>query len=62
MSDREMFPAMVLDELAALDPPQRREVAKELRNVAETFGAPAMGTPLTRSGCWPTGSTRVDRR
>ena len=28
---------MLLDELAALDPPTRREVAKELRKVAETF-------------------------
>src|ERR1700688_2734272 len=27
----------VLDELAALDPPQRREAAKELRKVTETF-------------------------
>jgi hypothetical protein len=29
--------AALLDELAALDPPQRREVAKELRKVAEPF-------------------------
>jgi hypothetical protein len=29
--------AMLLDELAALDPPQRREVAKELRKVAENL-------------------------
>jgi hypothetical protein len=29
--------AMVLDELAALAPAQRREVAKELRNLSETF-------------------------
>jgi hypothetical protein len=28
---------MLLEELAALDPPTRREVAKELRKVAETF-------------------------
>jgi hypothetical protein len=32
-----MSAAMLLDELAALNPPQRREVAKELRTVAETF-------------------------
>ena len=29
--------ATLLAELAALDPPQRREVAKELRKVAENF-------------------------
>ena len=29
--------AMLLDDLAALDPSQRREVAEELRKVAETF-------------------------
>ena len=29
--------ATLLDEMAALDPAQRREVAKELREVAETF-------------------------
>jgi hypothetical protein len=28
---------MLLDELAALDPAQRRKVAKELRNLSETF-------------------------
>ena len=28
---------MLLDELAALDPAQRHEVAEELRKVAETF-------------------------
>ena len=33
---REVPPAL-LDDLAALDPPQRREVAKELWKVAETF-------------------------
>ena len=31
------IPVMLLDELAALDPAQRREVAKELRTVAETL-------------------------
>jgi hypothetical protein len=29
--------AVLLDELAALDPVQRREVATELRNLSETF-------------------------
>jgi len=37
MADTEKTPAMLLDELATLDPAQRREVAKELRKVAETF-------------------------
>ena len=37
MSRAEKSHAAQLDELAALDPPQRREVAKELRKVAETF-------------------------
>jgi len=29
--------AVLLDELAALDPAQRRQVAEELRQVSETF-------------------------
>jgi hypothetical protein len=29
--------AMLLDKLAALDPAQQRKVAKELRNLSETF-------------------------
>ena len=37
MADTAKTAAMLLDELAALDPPTRREVAKELRKVAETF-------------------------
>jgi ABC-type polar amino acid transport system ATPase subunit len=37
MSGTEKPHAVLLDELAALDPAQRREVAKELRKVAETF-------------------------
>ena len=37
MVDTAKTAAMLLDELAALDPPTRREVAKELRKVAETF-------------------------
>ena len=37
MADTEKTAATLLAELAALDPPQRREVAKELRKVAENF-------------------------
>ena len=37
MADTDITPETLLDELAALDPTQRREVAKELRKVAETF-------------------------
>ncbi len=37
MADSEKTPATLFDYLAALDPSQRREVAKELRKVAETF-------------------------
>ncbi len=37
MPDNEKTAGMLLDELAALDPAQRRKVAKELRNLSETF-------------------------
>jgi len=37
MADTEKTPAMLPYELAALDPPQRHEVAAGLRSVAETF-------------------------
>ena len=37
MSDNELSPTMLLDELATLDPAQRRVVAEELRKVADTF-------------------------
>ena len=37
MADTEKTAAMLLHELAALGPAQRREVAKVLRQVAETF-------------------------
>ena len=37
MSGTEKTAATLLDDLADLDPSQRREVAKELREVAETF-------------------------
>jgi len=44
MADTAKTAAMLLDELAALDPPTRREVAKELRKVAETFAGCLMVT------------------
>ncbi len=37
MADNKKTPAALLDDLAALDPPKRREVAAVLRSVAETF-------------------------
>ncbi len=37
MPDSEKTAEVLLDDLAALDPAQRREVAKELRNLSETF-------------------------
>ena len=37
MADNKKTPAVLLDDLAALDPTRRRTVAKELRKVAETF-------------------------
>ena len=55
MADIEKTAAMLLHDLAAPDPLQRREVAKELRSVAETFArsghrsrAPD-ASPLSRS-------------
>jgi hypothetical protein len=44
---------MLLYELAALNPSQRREVAKELRTVAETFAAVPDGRDAAHalSGC-----------
>ena len=61
MSGTERSHAMLLDELAALDPPQRHEVAAALRTVAETFaGCQTVGTPLTHSGCWSASSIRVN--
>jgi len=59
MADTEKTPATLLDELAALEPARRRELAKQLRKVAETFGEVPDGLP-THSGCWPTGSTRPE--
>ena len=37
MADSEKTPATLLDELAALNPAQRRKVATLLKNVSETF-------------------------
>jgi len=37
MADTEKTPATLLDQLAALEPARRRELAKQLRKVAETF-------------------------
>jgi hypothetical protein len=37
MADSEKTPAMLLDDLAALDPTERRGVAEELRKVAKGF-------------------------
>jgi hypothetical protein len=61
MVDTEKTPAMLLDELATLDPAQRREVAKELRKVAETWPkCPTDGRHRTYWACLPTCSTRQD--
>jgi hypothetical protein len=38
MPDSEKTAGMLLDDLAALDPAQRREVAKELRNLSAGAG------------------------
>jgi hypothetical protein len=60
MSGTEKSHAALLDDLAALDPAQRREVAGELRQVAETFaGVPDGQTWPTHSGCWRTSSIRL---
>ncbi len=37
MADTEKTPPTLLDQLAALEPARRRELAKQLRKVAETF-------------------------
>ena len=37
MTDTEQSPAMLLDELAGLDPQERREVATIVRRLSETF-------------------------
>jgi len=44
--------AMLLHELAALKPAQRRKVARELRNMSETFAEVSDGQDhLVRSWC-----------
>ena len=46
MADTDITPETLLDDLAALDPAQRREVAMELRKVAETVAdAPPKNRP-----------------
>ena len=59
MVDRELSRRTLFDELASLDPAQRRQVAKEPRKVAETFAGvpdgrpmrtPSAAGPLARSG------------
>ena len=55
------YPVTLLDELAALDPPQRREVARQLLKVAETFAVVSDGrhaAPMHWS-CWSTCSIRL---
>jgi hypothetical protein len=54
---------VLLDELAALEPPQRREVAKELRKVAEAFaGVPDGWHTAHTLRCLPTCSIRAGGR
>ena len=48
MAETEKTAAMLLDDLAALDLPQRREVAKALRKVAETFAEVPDGQTASR--------------
>jgi len=50
MAETDKTTAMLLDELVALDPPQRREVAAALRSVAETFAEVPDLEPCSRSG------------
>jgi hypothetical protein len=51
MSGTEKSHAILLDELAALDPAQRREVAHGLREVAETFAEVPDGSTASRFRC-----------
>jgi hypothetical protein len=50
MSGTEKSHAALLDELAALDPPQRREVAAALQSVAETFAGVPDGRDTAEAG------------
>ena len=52
MADTEKTAATLLAELAALDPPQRREVAKELRKVAENFAGVPDGRNTSHTLRW----------
>lgn len=60
MSDTEMSTADLLDTLAALDSPRRREVADQLRQASPTFAEVSDGQEgFIRSRC-PGGTGRVD--
>ena len=48
MAETKKTAAILLDDLAALDLPQRREVAKALRKVAETFAEVPDGQTASR--------------
>ena len=65
MADTRETAAMLLDELAAPDPLTRRQVAKELRNVTETFAEVPDGKTAScghRQLNWgPAESRREDR-
>ena len=59
MADTAKTASMLLDELAALDPPTRREVAKGLSKVSETFAEVPDGKTASHVlGVSPTYSTR----
>ncbi len=63
MADTKTSPAMLLDELAPLDP----NSGVRWPQLCGVWPRPSprcltVGTPLTRSGCWPTCSTPTDRR
>ena len=48
MAETEKTAAILLDDLAAVDLPQRREVAEALRKVAETFAEVPDGQTASR--------------
>ena len=49
MADTDKTPATLLDDVTARDPSQGREVAKELRKVAETFAGVPDGRGTTHT-------------
>ena len=49
MADTKKSPAMLLDELANLDPQERREVAATLRRLSATFGEVPDGKTASHS-------------